>query len=69
MGKQQNAHGDAAADAGAVRQRLGHVVRVAGEAAADVLCQDGRAARARVLQLLQHQHTCMQEQIQGLGFS
>ncbi len=52
------AHGDAAPNARAVGQRLGHVVRVAGEAAADVLGQDGRAARARMLQLLQHEHAC-----------
>lgn len=38
--------------------RLGHVVRVAREGAADELCQDGGAPRLGVLQLLQHQHSC-----------
>lgn len=38
--------------------RLRHVVRIAGEGAADELGQDGRPARLGVLQLLQYQHSC-----------
>ena len=34
------------------------MVGVAGEVSAEELCQDGRAPRLRMAQLLQHQHAC-----------
>ena len=57
---------DTPGDAEAVGARVGEVVGVAGEAAADELGQDGGAAGQRVLQLLQHHHACAD---QGLGLT
>ena len=49
---------DAQANTVPLRLRLGHVVGIAGEAAAQELRQDGSPPGPRMLQLLQHQHPC-----------